>query len=138
MEGKFALFWMPAMSGGGGRGIILLSMVNSPAHPNKQTVTALMGFPGRSTGKDSTHSAGDSTSISGSGRSPREGIGYPLQYPWVSLVVQTVRNLPGRQKPWVQTLGWEIPWRRAWQRPAVWTEEPGGLQSMGLKIVRND
>ena len=138
VEGKFALFWMPAMSGGGGRGIILLSMVNSPAHPNKQTVTALMGFPGRSTGKDSTHSAGDSTSISGSGRSPREGIGYPLQYPWVSLVVQTVRNLPGRQKPWVQTLGWEIPWRRAWQRPAVWTEEPGGLQSMGLKIVRND
>ena len=46
VEGKFALFWMPAM-GGGQRGavVILLPKVNSPAHPNKQTVTASVGFP---------------------------------------------------------------------------------------------
>ena len=116
MEGKSALFWMPAM---GGRGVILLPKVNSPAHPNKQTVTASVGFLGSSTGKDSTRSAGDTTSTSGSGRSPGEGIGYPLQYPWVSLVAQTVKNLPGVQKPWVQTLGWEISWRRAWECPPV-------------------
>ena len=42
VEGKFALFWMPAM---GGRRVILLPKVNSPAHPNKQTVTASVGFP---------------------------------------------------------------------------------------------
>ena len=88
-----------------GRGVILLPKVNSPAHPNKQTVTASMGFLGSLTGKDSTCSAGDTTSTSGSGRSPGEGIGYPLQYPWVSLVAPTVENLPGVQKPWVQTLG---------------------------------
>ena len=38
------------------------------------------GFPGSSTGKESTCSAGDPGSIPGSGRSPGEGIGYPLQY----------------------------------------------------------
>ena len=78
-----------------------------------------MSFPGSSTSKDSTRSAGDTTSISGSGRSPGEGIGYPLQYPWVSLVARRVKNLPGMQKPWIQTLGWEIPWRKAWQCPPV-------------------
>ena len=39
-----------------------------------------MGFPGGSDGKDSTCNAGDLGSISGSGRSPREGSGYALQY----------------------------------------------------------
>ena len=39
-----------------------------------------MGFPGSSAGKESTCNAGDSGSIPGLGRSPGEGIGYPLQY----------------------------------------------------------
>ena len=30
----------------------------------------------------------------GLGRSPEEGLGYPLQYSWASLVVQRVNNLP--------------------------------------------
>ena len=38
--------------------------------------------------------AGDPSSIPGSGRSPGEGIGYPLQYSWASLVAQTVKNPP--------------------------------------------
>ena len=38
------------------------------------------GFPGSSAGKESTCSAGDPSSIPGSGRSTREGIGYPFQY----------------------------------------------------------
>ena len=47
--------------------------------------------------------------IPGSGRSPREGIGYPFQYSWASLVAQTVKNLPAVWKTWVQPLGWEDP-----------------------------
>ena len=38
------------------------------------------GFPGSSADKESTYNAGDTSSIPGSGRSPGEGIGYPLQY----------------------------------------------------------
>ena len=44
-----------------------------------------MGFPGSSAGKESTCNVGDSSSIPGLGRSPGEGIGYPLQYSWASL-----------------------------------------------------
>ena len=50
-----------------------------------------MGFPGSSAGKESTCNAGDSSSISGWGRSA-EGIGYPLQYSGASLVAQLVKE----------------------------------------------
>ena len=49
------------------------------------------------------------------------------------------------QETWVQLLGWEDPLEKemethssilAWKIP--WTEEPGGLQSMGLQRVRQD
>ena len=39
-----------------------------------------MGFPGGSDGKESACNVGDPGSILGSGRSPEEGNGYPLQY----------------------------------------------------------
>ena len=42
-------------------------------------------------------------------RSPREGIGYPLQYPWASLVAQLVKNLPAMWETWVWSLGLEDP-----------------------------
>ena len=45
--------------------------------------------------------------IPGSGRSAGEGIGYPLQYSWGSLVAQTVKNLSAMQETWVRSLGWE-------------------------------
>ena len=45
--------------------------------------------------------------IPGLGRSAGEGIGYPLQYSWASLVAQLVRNLPAMQETWVRSLGWE-------------------------------
>ena len=45
--------------------------------------------------------------IPGLGRSAREGIGYPCQYSWVSLVAQLVKNLLAIQETWVQSLGWE-------------------------------
>ena len=45
--------------------------------------------------------------IPGSGRYPGEGIGYPLQCSWTSLVAQMVKNPPEIWETWVQTLGWE-------------------------------
>ena len=53
-----------------------------------------MDFPGSSAGKVSACNAADPSSIPGSGISPGDGIGYPLQYPWASLVAQMVKNLP--------------------------------------------
>ena len=41
-----------------------------------------MGFPSSSAGKECACNAGDPGSIPGLGRSPEEGISYPLQYSW--------------------------------------------------------
>ena len=70
---------------------------------------SLQGFPDSSVGKESACNAGDPSLILGLGRSAGEGIGYLLQYSWASLVVQLVKNLPGMQETWVQSLGWEDP-----------------------------
>ena len=67
------------------------------------------GVPGSSAGEESTCNAGDPGSIPESGRFPGEGIGYPLQYSWVSLVVQTIKNPHAMRETWVQSLGWEGP-----------------------------
>ena len=64
---------------------------------------------GSSAGKESTCSAGDPGSIPGSRISSGEGIGYPLQYSWASLVAQTVKNLPPMQETLVRSLGQEDP-----------------------------
>ena len=66
-----------------------------------------MGFPDGSVGRESACNAGDSSSISGLGRSPGEGIGYPFQYCWASLVAQLIKNPPAMWETWVQSLGWE-------------------------------
>ena len=65
------------------------------------------GFPHSSVGKESACNAGDPGSIPGLGRSAREGIGYPLQSSWPSLVAQQVKNLPSVQETWIRFLGWE-------------------------------
>ena len=71
------------------------------------------GFPGSSAGKESTCNSGDSSSVPGLRRSPGEGICYPLQYSWGSMVAQMVKNPLQCGKhgfdPWVG----KIPWRRA-------------------------
>ena len=60
-------------------------------------------------------------------------------------MAQNVKNLPAVQEMWVQSLGWEDPLENrmathssilAWSIP--WTEEPGGLQSMGSQRVGHD
>ena len=43
------------------------------------------------------------------GRSAGEGIGYPPQYSWTSLVAQLVKNSPAMWETWVRSLGWEDP-----------------------------
>ena len=60
-----------------------------------------MVFPGSSAGEESACKAGNPGSIPGSGRSAGEGIGYPLQYSWASLVAQLLKNLPAMQETWV-------------------------------------
>ena len=75
----------------------------------KLLIYLFIGFPGSSVGKESTCNAGDPGSIHGSGSSPREGIGCPLQYSWASLVAQMVKNLPAMQETWFQSLGWKDP-----------------------------
>ena len=76
--------------------------------------------------------AGDPGSIPGLGKSSGEGIGYPLQYSWASLVAQMVKNLSAMRE--TSSLGWEDPRVEgmathssilAWRIP--WTEEAGGL-----------
>ena len=52
-----------------------------------------LGFPGSSAGKGSAYSAGDPGLIPGLGRYTAEGIGYPLQHSWASLVAQLEKNL---------------------------------------------
>ena len=64
-------------------------------------------FPGSSSGIESACNAADPRLIPGLGRSAGEGIGYPLQYSWASLVPQLVKNLPAMQETWVRSLGWE-------------------------------
>ena len=79
---------------------------------------------------------GDPSSIPGLGRSLGEGIGYPVQYSWASLVAQMVKTPPAMWETWVRSLGledaleecmaihssilaWRIPMDRGDQRTTV-------------------
>ena len=101
-----------------------------------------LGFPDSSVGKESACNAGDPSLIPGSGRAAGEGIGYPLQYPWASLMAQLVKNPPAMWETWVQSLGCEDPlekgkathsnilaWRIPWGHP---------IQSMGSQRVTHN
>ena len=93
-----------------------------------------VSLPGSLAGKESACNAGDPGLIPGSGRSPGEGRGYPLQYSGGSDGQESTCNardlgsirglgrFPGEGTATHSSiLAWRIPW----------TEEPGGLQSMG-------
>jgi len=60
-----------------------------------------LGFPLGSVGKEFTCNAGDPGLIPGLGRLAGEGINYPLQYSWASLVARLVKNLPAMWETWV-------------------------------------
>ena len=88
-----------------------------------------MGFPHISVGKESVCNAGDPGLIPGLGRSAAEGMGYPLQYSWASLVAQLVKNLPAMQETQETVSMLYSPW--GCTRPASTraTEEKNGLCS---------
>ena len=107
--------------------IILSSGTLCPHFQMEQRILLL----NRSVGKESAFNAGDSGLIPGSGRSPGEWIGYSLQYSWVSLATQLVKNPPAMRETWVRSLGcedplekgqathssilaWRIPWTSPW------------------------
>ena len=105
----------------------------------------IRGFPDSSAGKESTCNEKDPHLTLRSGRSPGEGIGYPLQYSWASLVAQMVKNLLAMWETWVRSLGLEDPLDKgmvthsgifAWRIPR--TQEPGRLQFMRSQRVRHD
>ena len=74
---------------------------------------ALVGFPCGSTGKEPTCNAGDPGSISGLGRSPGEGKGYPLQYSGLEKSMDyTVR---GFAKSWTRLSNFHFPMSREFQ-----------------------
>ena len=98
---------------------VILSILNKIPRASK-------GFPGSSVGKESTCNAGDPSSIPGSGRSPGERIGYPLQYSWASLVAQLVKNLPAMWETWVGKISWR---RERLPTPVFWPGEFHGLYS---------
>ena len=86
----------------------------------------------------------DPSLILGLGRPSGKGIDYPLQYSWAFLMAQTVKNPPAMWETWFNPWVGRIPWRRAWQLTPVllpgespWTEELGGLQSMGSQRVEH-
>ena len=106
-------------------------------------IASTLKVPDSSVGQESTCNAGDPSLIPGSGRSAGERIGYPLQYSWVSLVAQLVKNPSAMWESWVRYLGWEDHLEKAthssvlaWRIPG--TGEPGGLPSMGSHRVGHD
>ena len=97
----------------------------------------LLSFPDSSVGKESACNAGDPSQIPGSGRCAGEGRGYPLQYSWVSLVAQLVKNPPAMQETWVQSPVWEDPLEKekvTHSSTLVW-RIPWTLQFMGSQRV---
>jgi len=117
---------------------------------NWGTAGSLLGFPGSSAGKESACNAGDLALIPGSGRFPGEGIGYPLQYYWASLMAQMVKNSPAMQETLVQSLGWEDPlkedmathssilaWRIPMDRGAWWATVHGVAKSQTWWLTKH-
>ena len=67
---------------------------NSKKRKKNHKQTNKPGFSDSSVGKESAYNTGDPDSILGLGISAGEGIGYPFQYSWDSLVAKRVKSLP--------------------------------------------
>ena len=102
---------------------------------------SIWDFADSSVGEESTCNAGQPGLIPGLGRSAGEGIGYPIQYPWASLVAQLVKNSPPIQENWIWSLGWEDPLEKgkathssilAWRIP--WTVYSTGVTKSWIQL----
>ena len=88
-----------------------------------------MAFPGSSACKESVCSAGEPGLIPRWGRSAGEGIGYPIQYSWASLVAPG--KPPAMWEIWVRSQGWEDPIEKGeLPTPVFWPREFHGLYSL--------
>ena len=105
----------------------LQSLSPSGSFPMSQFFTSGGQSIDSSFGKESACNAGDCGLIPGSGRSAGEGIDYPLQYSWASLVAQLVKNLPAMPETWIWSLGWEDPLEKGIPTPVFWPRESHGL-----------
>ena len=93
-----------------------------------QWTITFSGFPDNSVGKESTCNAGDPSSIPGSGRSPGEGIGYPLQYSGLensmdSIVYGVVKSWGTQKRCPFQYRGLECKSRKSrntWSNRQIW------------------
>ena len=88
--GSFVVMWMD-----------LESIIQSEVRKKKINIIInadIWGFPDSTIGKESTCNARDPSSTPGSVRCTGKGIGYPLQYSWVSLVAQLVKHPPAMQE----------------------------------------
>ena len=75
--------------------------LGTPALELMGSVVVVQGLICPTAGKESACIAGDPGLIPGLGRSTGEGIGYPLQYSWASLVAQLVKDVPTVWEIWV-------------------------------------
>ena len=102
--------------------------------------SVFLGFFCGSDNRESACNAGDPSLIPGSGRSAGEGIDYPLQYSWASLVAQLVKSLPAMWETWVRSLGWDDPLEKgkATHSNVLAWRIPWSIQSMGLQRVGDD
>ena len=105
-----------------------------PWRRDRLPTPVFLGVPGGSGGKESSSNTGVPSLIPELGRSLGEGIGYPLQYSWASLVAQMVKKPPATQETWVRPLGWEDPLEEGMATHSnilalriPWTEESGRL-----------
>ena len=121
-----------------GGGILTRTLASGPPTWLCLAATHVPGVEGREEEKHAGHS-----SLQDLRPEPKKLL--PIYFIWVSLVVQTVKNPPAIWEKQVQSLGWEDPLEEAmathssilaWRIP--WTEEPGGLQSMGSQRVRHN
>ena len=110
-----------------------------PRSPTVQADSLPAEPPGNPSGSESACNAGDPDSIPGSGKSAGEGIGYPLQYSWASLVSQLVKNPLAMQETWVDPWVGKIPWRRERLPTLVfWPGEFCGLYNPWGRNVSHD
>ena len=80
---------------------------------------------------------GDLSSIPGWGRSPGEGIDYPLQYSWASLVAQLVKNPPAMQETWVRSMGWEGPAGEGKNYPLEYSGLENSINCIGHGVTKS-
>ena len=96
-----------------------------------------MGFSGSSAVKESTCIAEAPGSTPRPGRSSGEGIDYPLEYSWASLVVQLVKNSPAVPETWIRSLGWEDPLEKRKATPLQYSGLENSMDCIVHRVTKS-